>query len=307
MYVSFDFPIYLNLLILIPALIAIHILTIKKRGSRAIRFANIEAIEKIKGVEIFSKNYTTLYLNIILVILLTLAISGARLNIVREASAFSFVIAIDASGSMNAKDVLPDRITAAKESAKAFVDSLETGVHVGVVSFAGATYIESEVSDDKFAVKRSIDGIQVKTVGGTNMYDAVATSVNLLRNEKARAIVILSDGQLNVLSPKEVYEYANDYDTVIHTVGIGTEEGSEASPYFISKLDQDVLAALSFNTGGKSYNITTKEEMKNAFNEIKSVTEREVSINLLNYLLIGVVIVLIINWILQSTRYKVIP
>ena len=54
-------PQYLFLLFLIPIVIFIHINSLRTSKTRAIKFANFDAIRKINGVELFSKNITVLY------------------------------------------------------------------------------------------------------------------------------------------------------------------------------------------------------------------------------------------------------
>ncbi len=307
MFFTFDSPDYLLFLIFVPILFLVYFLSIKKTGSRAISFANIKAIEKIKGVSLFSKNFSILILFIILVFLLSFSLSGMVVHVEKESTEFSYVLAIDSSESMTAEDYSPNRLGVAKKSAINFVDSFPQGIKLGVVSFSGITKIENKVTEDKLAIKNSIRKINPSEVGGTNLLMPIQTSVNLLNDENAKAIILLSDGQINVQSLEEVISYSNENNVVIHALGIGSEEGGKVNDYFLSKIDKDSLKSLAYSTGGKYFHISSEKELNNAFNDVIDFTHAKFSFSLKNYLLISSIILICIIWILWCTRFKIIP
>jgi len=200
---------------------------------------------------------------------------------------------------MTAVDVEPDRISAAKETAKEFVGALPSDSYVGVISFSGDSYIEQSLTKDKNDLKYSIDDIEVSGVGGTDVFEAVSNSIKLLREEKRGAIVLLSDGQINIGNFDEAVDYAKYNDIVVHTFGIGTVTGGEAV-YGLSKLDEDSLKALAYNTDGRYFNVKSQGEMKQSFEEIIQVTRRLGSINLSFYLIIVVIVLFIVKQFLLS-------
>lgn len=305
-YFSFTSPLYLNFLFLIPFVILVNIWTVRGRNKKAIKFANIEAIERISGVEIFSKNLTAMFINIVLIVFLTLALSGTALHMQKRASSFSYVLAIDASSSMSADDILPSRIAAAKQAAKDFIDTVPLSTKIGVVSFSGVSYIELEMTQDKRILKDAIDTIDIKPAGGTNILDAIVTSVNVMKGEDSKAVILLSDGQLNINSVEEIIDYAKKHDTIVHTIAIGTREGGNAE-YFVSKVDEDALKGIAYNTNGKYYSITDAEGFGGAFKDIAVSTTGVVAINLSVYLLMGCLVLIFLQWILVNTRWRVIP
>lgn len=296
---------YLNLFFLIPLVILIHIISLKIGRKRALRFANIEAIERVKGFQLFSKNLTSLYIFIFALILFILAAAGTRYSFERDASSFSFVIAIDNSQSMTAKDIAPNRLQAAKESAKSFIDSMPLGTEFGVVSFSGNANVEREITQDKQAAKNAIDNIDFGNIGGTNILDAVEKSRLVLKKRQPSAIILMSDGQINTESVIDIIEYAKQYNILISSVGIGTKEGGQAE-FFISKLDEDSLKAISYNTGGNYYEAKDIDSLNKAFNEI-SLTIKTVKIDLKDYLTFAALFLLIVWWFLINTRFRGIP
>ena len=223
-------PQYLILLFLIPIIIFIHINSLRTAKRKAIKFANFDAIKKIEGVELFSKNLTILYLTIAILTLIILSISGLSMTRQVDASKLSFVIAIDDSRSMGASDISPTRLDAAKKAALDFLNMVPVETRTGVLAFGSDSVIQQEVTDDKQAVRNAIKNIELTPAGGTDALTAIITSSNLLVGEEARAIVIMSDGGLNVNSIQSILDYVNKNKITVYSLGIGTSGGgSDAS------------------------------------------------------------------------------
>jgi Ca-activated chloride channel family protein len=280
-------------------MIFLHFFSLKTIRGKALKFANFEAIARVKGVDLYSKNISLLLLDIFFVVILVFSLSGLIFHLEVSASTFSFILAIDSSESMEAVDLEPDRISVAKEVAKDFVDNSPFDSRIGVVSFSGNSYIEQDLTDNKQMLKSSIEKIEVSTISGTDIYEAIAISSNLLKEEKSKAIILLSDGQINTGDIGRAITYAKENDVIIHTVAIGTVEGGEVS-YGISRLDEDTLKGLAYNTNGKYFNAQTKEELESSFNEIRQITRRLGKINLSNYLLILAILIFLSRQFLVS-------
>ena len=285
MYISFTNPFNLIFLFAIPLIIFFHFFGLKNIKGRALKFANFDAIARIKGIDLYSKSLYLLLFDIFFIIILVLSISGFTLHKEVNASSFSYVIAIDSSESMQATDMIPNRLSAAKETAINFVDSSPYDSPMGVISFAGNSYIEQEMTKIKSQIKSSINEIELNQISGTDIYEAVLLSSNMLKDEDSKAIILLSDGQINVGNFNEVIGYARDKQVLIHTLAIGTVEGGEVS-YGISKLDEESLKSLAYSTGGKFFNVKNNAEMESAFGEIIQVTRKLGAIDLSFYLIL---------------------
>jgi len=306
MNLSFAHPTYLFFLILIPVLILIHFLALNNAKKKALKFANFEAIARIKGIDIFSKNIVMLVLSITMIVIFTLAISGLTLHKEAEASSFSFVIAIDASKSMGADDFEPSRFEAAKEFAIDFVDSTPIATRIGVISFSGNSFIYQDMTDNKDEVKNSIENMEISDIEGTDMQEAVVTGTNMLKNEDAKAIILLSDGQANVGRINNSIDYANSNDVIVHTIAIGTIEGGNISGWK-SKVEEASLKAIAYNTGGMFARANDKESLSDSLKQALKLTRKKIKIDLSNYLLIVLIIIFVLEYILVSTRYRTFP
>lgn len=299
MYISFTHPLYLSFLFVIPILIFFHFYSLKNMRGKALKFANFEAIARVKGIDLYSKNILLLIFNILFVVLLVFSLAGLSLHKEIRTSGFSFVIAIDNSDSMSALDLSPNRLAVAKETAKGFVNSLPYQSSIGVISFSGNSKIEQPLTENKQEADFAIDNIEISEVKGTDIYEAISNSIEVLKNEKNKAIILLSDGQINVGSIDEAIDYAKYTEVLIHTIGIGTVEGGEVS-YGLSKLDEDSLKSLAYNTDGKYFNAQNKQELEKSFNDIIMETKKLGKIDLSFYLIIAVIILFVIKEFLLS-------
>lgn len=306
MIIGFSKPIYLLLLNIIPLLILIHFVTLKRKRSNALNFANFDAIAKVKGVDLISKNIFILILTIIISSLLIFSLSGINVKRDLPSSSFSFSLAVDSSESMEATDFFPNRFEAAKETALSFVDSTPVGTRMSVISFAGNAFIEQRVTDDKTLIKKSISDMPLSSIGGTDIAEAVITSSNLLEGEEAKAAIVISDGRLNVAGLDEVILYANENDIIVHTIAIGTQSGG-STPYGISTVDEDSLKAISYNTGGEFFRAENKEALQEAFNQIIDLKVKRITTDLTFQSILVALILLVLEFILVNTRYRVLP
>ncbi len=200
---------------------------------------------------------------------------------------------------MSAVDLSPNRLSVAKQTAEQFVDNLPYESSVGIISFSGNSRVEQQLTKNKQEAKLAIGGIEISDVKGTDIYEAISNSIEVLKNEKNKAIVLLSDGQINVGSINEAIDYAKYNEALIHAIGVGTVEGGEVS-YGMSKLDEDSLKSLAYNTGGKYFNAKNKQDLENSFNQIIIETKKLGRIDLSFYLIIGVIILFIIKEFLLS-------
>jgi Ca-activated chloride channel homolog len=95
----------------------------------------------------------------------------------------TIVLAMDVSLSMRATDMKPNRISAAKEAAKAFVAELPRSIKVGIVAFAGTATVVQTPTDNRDDLVAAIDAFQLQR--GTATGSALMVALNLLRPDTA--------------------------------------------------------------------------------------------------------------------------
>lgn len=297
---------------MIPIIILIHFFSLKVTKKKALAFANFEAIERFSGKKILTKNLLLLILRSLVILFLVLSVAGAKFQYTGRASEHDFVLAIDASGSMLAQDYDPDRISAARNAAISFVDSLPVETSVGLISFAGSSFVKQRLTNDLSKVKGSVEDLEIETVGGTAIGGALIESANILsEGKKSKIIILLTDGQNNVgASLENAIEYVNENGALVHTIGIGTVEGGSFPDFnetFVSVLDEAGLKQIASQTGGNYYLAESEEELDTVFEQIASIKRQKVDLSMEIYFLIVAVLILLFEWSLMSTRYRTIP
>lgn len=296
----------------IPVLVAIYFFSLRFTKKKALIFANFEAIEKFAHKKILSKNLNILILRCVVVVFLVFGIVGVKYNYDARVSSFSYIIAIDSSGSMLALDIPPNRLEAAKDAAVAFVQSLPLNSRVGVVDFSGATFIRTPIIEDKEKVIKAIRQINISLVGGTAIGDAIITSTNLLSQEKqARSIVILTDGQNNVgATTPEAVDFAIFNNVVINTIGVGTKGGGVFKNYnesVTSIVNEEELKSIAGFTNGKYFLGDSPKALVDSFGSISESRQGKIAFDVSLYSFFVAIGILLLEFLLFNTRFRTIP
>lgn len=148
----------------------------------------------------------------------------------------SIMLVTDVSGSMLAQDIKPDRLTAAKDAQKGFLDNVPPRVNVGIMAFNQQASVLQSPTQDRASARDAID--RLKPSGGTATGTAVATATRILRpggtstdSRPPAAIVLLSDGaSTKGVDPVDAAAAAKEEGVRVYTVVLGTTEGTIEVP-----------------------------------------------------------------------------
>ena len=202
------------------------------------------------------------------------------------------VMAIDVSASMLAKDLRPNRLEALKDVAAEFIKGRPND-RIGLVEYAGESYTRTPITSDKAIVLRSLNEIKYTSVieGGTAIGMGLATSVNRLKDSKAKSkvIILLTDGVNNsgFIAPKIASELALEYGIKVYTIGLGTN-GMALSPIAIMpngqfqygrvqvEIDENLLKEIADQTGGKYFRATDNKKLAQIYDEINKLEKTDI-------------------------------
>ena len=260
---TFLWPEFLWLLALVPLLIAAYVWILKRKRKAALRYASLTMVREAMGAgQRFRRHVPPL---LFLVALITMIVAVARpAAVVRLPSQHeTIILSMDVSGSMRAKDVEPDRITAAQVAAKAFVNDQPRTTRIGIVAFAGTASLVQTPTQNREDLIAAIDRFQLQraTAIGSGILVALkaifpdvdfdlrssnprlnpATSRPLYAptdpdkappkpvppgSYKSAAIILLTDGQTTTgPDPIEAARMAAERGVRVFTVGVGTPNG----------------------------------------------------------------------------------
>ncbi len=307
MQLVFLYPKLLYLLLLVPFFVFIYFAGMMYGKKKALPFSNFEAMERFYDIEFFSKNFFALYINLAILILLILSLAGTGVSFVANTSTFSYVIAIDSSSSMSSNDFFPSRLEAAKSGAKKFLDSLPVGVKVGVISFSGNAVVLQTLTDNKFKSDMAIDEINYGRIPGTNIFNALVAADKLFGDKKMKSVILISDGQLNVGDTPRIIKYIQRNGLTVDSVAVGTNNGGVTNIGSISKVDENILKSLAFNSGGEFFRVRDASDFDLMFNSLMDTAPKAVTVALSFYLLVIAILMLTLLWVLYNFRFKVVP
>ena len=182
--------------------------------------------------------------------------SGARTTVTRTGG-HDVLVLLDLSRSMNARDVAPSRLDAAKRVAR-LIAAAEPDDRLGLAVFGGSAFLTLPLTADHSAFREFVDGAATIDLpdAGTDLGAALAAAVQAqLRDGAAgsRAVVLLSDGE----------DFAGDVDTLLPglaragvpvlPIGLGTPDGGPIIVHgatVTTRLDEGTLRAIAAATGG---------------------------------------------------------
>lgn len=139
------------------------------------------------------------------------------------------LVVLDASRSMLAQDIKPNRIQQAKWGIRDLVQKLK-GDRIGLVTFAGSSFLECPLTVDYAAFLMTLDDVYVGIIprGGTAIEQALRTAMDSFAKEQVeadRAIVLITDGEDHEGNPLELLDELKKKNIRVYAVGVGTLEG----------------------------------------------------------------------------------
>lgn len=204
------------------------------------------------------------------------------------------MLMVSTSLSMLAEDVVPTRLSGAKEALIGFLDEVPEGTYVGLVSFDGGVTVEVPPTTDLAAVRSAIPGLQAGEANA--MGSAIVESIDALNSfisdfggeAPPARIVLLGDTALNVGQPAgAAIDQARLSGITVSTVAFGTDAGTIDIYEHIDGLpdpvpvDRAALAEIAEGTGGEYFEAETAAALVEIFTELGSITYCDAVIGLM--------------------------
>jgi Ca-activated chloride channel family protein len=236
MTVTFDYLWLLPLAVLLPGLIVWMLLrTERTRRARLERFGDLSVIERLLPPVALKSRRLHLVRLAVAGALVGVAAAGPRWGTeqtVVRSRGIDMVFALDASLSMMATDDKPNRLTRMKQEVRRLRE-MSRGDRVGLIAFAGRSYVLSPLTIDAGALDLFLDNLDPSVVGqaGSSLARAIRQGTDLLlltRTGADRALVVMSDGEA-FESVEDVVAEARrtgQQGISVVTVGFGSPGGS---------------------------------------------------------------------------------
>jgi Ca-activated chloride channel family protein len=303
---NFVWPDLLWLLVLLPVLVLMYLWLLHRRKKNTLRYASLSLVKQAMGKGPGWRRHLPPALLLLAIATLLVATARPTAVITLPTQQEIIILAIDVSGSMRAADVLPNRLVAAQEAAKAFIRDLPRSVRVGVVSFAGTAAVVQPPTQNREDIAAAIDRFQLQrgTAIGSGIVLSLATlfpdagidlsqitgqrSMPPAPGDKPRkeftpvppgsyasgAIILLTDGQRTTgPDPLDAAKMAADRGVKVYTVGIGTKDGEIIGFEGWSmrvRLDEDTLKSISNLTRAEYFYAGTATDLKKVYQSLST-------------------------------------
>ncbi len=269
------------LLLAVAALAAVYVvLQLRRRSTYAVRFTNLALLDVVAPKRPGWRRHVAAgaLLAGLAALVLALAEPAHDVEVPRERA--TVVLAIDVSLSMQATDVLPSRLDAAKRAAEDFIESVPEAINVGLVSFAGSASVLVPPTTDRDDVTRAVDELELAE--GTAIGEAIFAGLDALallpeadddEEPVPASIIVISDGETTVGRPDEAgVDAAEEAGVPVSTIAFGTEDGLifvEGEPIPVPP-DLDAMRAIADGTGGVFFEAEDGGELDAAYEDLGS-------------------------------------
>lgn len=191
---------------------------------------------------------------------------------------FDLVLLLDLSSSSK------DKLKLIRKSATRFVEATRPIDRVSIVSFSIEARLVSPLTQDRQALKKSIDNIQ-EPQGGTKFWDSlryVLAILNASANSLRRsAVVVMTDGVDNALpevfgdgsqtSFDKLLQIVRDSDAIVFPIYLDTEDEEykrHRTPRSAFAIAREQLGLLAVASGTRLYRATKLKDLEDVYQQV---------------------------------------
>ena len=300
-WIRFGYPHFLYLLWGTPVFILLYIYAFRQKRKAYQRFSSHQFFQRLtESVRLGRQKGKAILLSLsytLLVLALSRPQIGTTLEIVKR-SGLDVMIGLDISASMLAEDIKPNRLLKAKHAISSLIDRLE-GDRVGLIAFAGDSFVQCPLTIDYAAAKLLLDALDVDTISqsGTEISQAIGIAASSFNREedKYKVLLLFTDGEDHGKRTIEAAKAAANQGIRIYCVGVGLPNQGTPIPIrqsngefrgyrhdrngqpIVTKLEDTLLREIAQLTHGNYYQATPGEaELNRLFTELAAIEKREI-------------------------------
>jgi len=271
---TFNNPVLLAIGLVVALALGWAALQAARRRAAALRAAGIATAAPRRG------RLSGIWFTVAGVAVLAVAIAGPSVSVPVSHARGTVIVAIDVSGSMTATDVQPNRLSAAKKAAQAFINAQPPSVDIGVVAFEQGGLEAAVPTADHAAVAAAVG--RLSPGGGTSLGAAILAALSAITHRTvtispnvtqvpsigfwpSATVVLFSDGQdggagassgtpaTGAAPTDTAAAIAQQAGVHVDTVGVGTTAGTTVDVegyHLFTGLDESTLKSIAQTTGG---------------------------------------------------------
>lgn len=208
-----------------------------------------------------------------------LVVALAQFRVAKSQATPVIVLVIDASNSMDATDVQPNRLAAAEGAAQGFLQQLPPDFAVALVSFADTPQeLAAPTTSHDLVSKALADPPRGQ---GTVIGDGLTTALDEIQaqwagsSEGPAAVVLLSDGNDtgSKVTPQDAANRAASLGVPVYTVVLGQQTSGGGGA------DVGLLQGIATTTGAQMATAETSGELSNVYDQLGSQLSSQLKIS----------------------------
>lgn len=285
---TWEHPVFLYLIIAVPILFIVRWL-LRYRFNQKLPIAITQ-----KDLHVSPINLIRLLPEILLMLVFAFILMGlARPQKTNEkveqwTEGIDIMIALDISQSMMIEDFTPNRLEAAKEVARNFING-RVQDRIGLVVFAGDAFSLSPLTTDYELLRSYLDDISFEMIEakGTAIGSAMAVVTNRMSESetKSKVCILLSDGENTSgnIDPITAAELASAYGIKIYTIVVGKEGMVPYGKDFFGRpqmientIDETTMRKMADIGGGQFFRATDNQALEQVFARINKYEKAEI-------------------------------
>jgi Ca-activated chloride channel family protein len=282
--VSFREPWALAALALVPLLALVFVARDRRRHHVAERFASAPLLPGIAPRPPRARRWLPLAVLLAALAAMIVGVARPEATLSHDREEATIVLAVDVSRSMQAADVEPSRLVAARAAAGTFVANLPERFRVAVIGIGSRAVIASPPTEDRRVTEEALGLLEPSE--GTALGDGVALAVQLSQKERAAdgtipptAVLLISDGARDggQVEPRTAAARAKRLGIPVHAILVGTPEGFvevELEGGYTQRIqvptDPETLRMFAQTTGGELYTALDDERLAQVYEELGS-------------------------------------
>jgi Ca-activated chloride channel family protein len=274
-------------------------LVLQRRRTAAMGFSGVGVLQRLRQGLVSRLFSLPGVLRVVALALLALALArpqtrdrGGRV----EVEGIDIVLAMDLSNSMEATDLQPNRLEAAKRVVDDFIKRRRSD-RIGLVVFGREAFTHCPLTLDYSVLRGMLADMQLHLIDGSGTAIGNALGVSLARlrksDAKSRVVILLTDGDNNSgnVTPAQASRYAHAMGVKVFTILMGPKAGEVSAgrdifgrPIRVRRqypVNPKLLQEIADKTGGRAYRATDRQALEQNFesilDELDKSTRRDVA------------------------------
>lgn len=286
------------------AIVLMWLLFVLLRNKKNLNFIDEEILSEVYGKNTYWYN---IFIALIFIIsaLFFLTLAGPYNNKTTEKiskNGIDIEIVFDLSHSMQADDLLPSRLTVAKDVFWDFINEIHSD-RIGLILFAGKAFQSIPLSYDYDFVSSVIEDIDINTINQQNrnlqwtaIWDALVLAADVLsekEEEREKIIILITDGTANTgVNPEIVLKLLQEKNIKTYTIWVGKQWETTMEivvwPGFTQRIpiawvDEEILKKISENTWWKYFRADSENTFKQILEAIADLEKSKLESEIISF------------------------